>query len=193
MKKVIFASENTGKIREVKHILSDLHLNIVSLADMPEQIEIVEDGNSFEENAIIKAKKVFGKFKIPVVADDSGLVVEQLNGAPGIYSARYAGDNSNDAANKKKLLNELKKHSEPHFAKFVCAAVYYNGKETITAVGEFKGKIIDKERGSNGFGYDPLFVPDGYSVTFAELEPEVKNRISHRYNAFKELKNILSR
>lgn len=192
MKKVVFASANKGKVSEVNHILDDLELNLVSLADMPEPVEIIEDGNSFEENAIIKAVKVFEKFNVPVIADDSGLVVEQLNGAPGIYSARYAGDDSSYAANNKKLLKELIKHPEPHSAKFVCAAVYYDGKESITALGEFKGRIIDEERGANGFGYDPLFIPDGYSITLAEMEPGLKNRISHRYIAFKKLKNILS-
>ena len=193
MKKVIFASKNEGKIREVNHILKDLDISIVSLSDMPEHFEIVEDGKSFEENALIKARKVFEKFNIPAIADDSGLTVEQLKGAPGIFSARYAGENADDAANNKKLLQELKKFPEPHKAKFVCAAVYYDGKETTTVTGNFEGKIIDKARGKNGFGYDPLFVPDGYSVTSAELDQDVKNRISHRYNAFIALKDILGR
>ncbi|MGD8305797.1 MAG: RdgB/HAM1 family non-canonical purine NTP pyrophosphatase [Ignavibacteria bacterium] len=193
MKEIVFASGNESKIREVKKILKDLDIQILSLKDLPDKIEIVENGNSFEENAKIKAKMVFKKFKIPVIADDSGLIVEQLNGEPGIYSARYAGDNADDKANNNKLLEELKKYPEPHKAKFVCAAVYYDGERTISATGDFQGRIIDEERGNNGFGYDPLFVPDGYTVTSAQLEPEEKNRISHRYKAFTQLKNILNK
>ena len=191
MKKIIFASKNKGKIEEVRYILSDLHTEIISLADINESIDIDENGNSFEENALIKAKQVYEKFNIPTIADDSGLVVEQLNNEPGIYSARYAGEPSNDSDNNRKLLGELKNYPEPHHAKFVCAAVYYDGENTYTTVGEIKGRIIDEERGKNGFGYDPLFVPDGYSITSAEMEPELKNKISHRFNAFSQLKQLL--
>jgi XTP/dITP diphosphohydrolase len=191
MKKIIFASKNKGKVEEVKNILEDLDLQIISLADINESVEIIEDGNSFEENAIIKARQVYNKFKLPTIADDSGLVVEQLDGAPGVYSARFAGENSSDKANNKKLLEELKKHAEPHNAKFICAAVYYDGQEIKTTIGDFKGKIISEERGSNGFGYDPLFLPDGYTITSAEMEPELKNSISHRFNAFDNLKMLL--
>jgi XTP/dITP diphosphohydrolase len=193
MRKIIFASQNDGKVKEVVQILNSLGTEIISLTDLNEQIEIIEDGDSFEANAIIKARQVYNKFKLPTIADDSGLVVEQLNGAPGIYSARYAGEDGNDEANNKKLLDQLKKYPEPHFAKFVCAAVYYDGRELHTAVGEFKGRIIDEERGTNGFGYDPLFVPDGYSITSAEMKSELKNSISHRFNAFNKLEEILSK
>jgi XTP/dITP diphosphohydrolase len=188
MNKIIFASQNKGKVKEVVHILFDLNIEIISLADLNEQIEIIEDGDSFEANALIKAKQVYNKFKLPTIADDSGLVVKQLNGAPGIYSARYAGKDGNDKTNNKKLLEELKSYPEPHIAKFVCAAVYFDGQEHHTAVGEFKGRIIDEEKGNYGFGYDPLFVPDGYSITSAEMKPELKNSISHRFNAFNKLK-----
>jgi XTP/dITP diphosphohydrolase len=193
MKKIIFASQNKGKVKEVVQILNGLDIEIISLTDMSEQIEIIEDGDSFEANALIKAKQVYNKFKLPTIADDSGLVVEQLNGAPGIYSARYAGEDGNDKANNKKLLDELNNHSEPHIAKFVCAAVYYDGVEIHTAIGEFNGRIIDEEQGTHGFGYDPLFVPDSYSITSAEMKPELKNSISHRFNAFNKLKKILDK
>ena len=192
MKKIIFASQNRGKVKEVEHILKDLNVQIVSLADINEVVEIEETGSTFEENAKIKAKIVYDKFKIPTIADDSGLVVEQLNGAPGIYSSRYAGEDGNDTANNKKLVNELENFREPHIAKFVCTAVYYDGNEFHTAIGEMKGKIIHEEKGSKGFGYDPLFVPDGYNVTSAELEPEVKNSISHRFHAFQKLKKMIA-
>ena len=191
MKKIIFASQNKGKVKEVVQILNGLDIDIISLADMNDQIEIIEDGDSFEANALIKAKQVYNKFKLPTIADDSGLVVDQLNGAPGIYSARYAGEDGNDEANNKKLLDELNNYPEPHIAKFVCAAVYCDGEEVHTATGEFIGRIIDKEHGTHGFGYDPLFVPDGYSITSAEMEPPLKNSISHRFNAFNKLKKYL--
>jgi len=191
MKKIIFASKNKGKVKEVVQILNGLNIAIISLTDMNEQIKIKEDGDSFEANALIKAKLVYNKFKLPTIADDSGLVVEQLNGAPGIYSARYAGEDGNDKANNKKLLEELKNYPEPHIAKFVCAAVYYAGEEIHTAIGEFNGRMIDEERGTHGFGYDPLFIPDGYSISSAEMNPELKNSISHRFNAFNKLKNYL--
>jgi XTP/dITP diphosphohydrolase len=193
VKKILFASQNIGKVKEVVQILNGLDIEIISLADMNEQIEITEDGESFEANALIKAKQVYNKFKLPTIADDSGLVVDQLNGAPGIYSARYAGEDGNDKANNKKLLDELKNYPDPHIAKFVCAAVYYNGEEVHTAIGEFNGRIIDEEHGSYGFGYDPLFIPNDYSITSAEMKPSLKNSISHRFNAFNKLKNILNK
>jgi XTP/dITP diphosphohydrolase len=193
MKKIIFATKNKGKVKEVNHIFNDLNFQILSLADVDEPIDIEETGSSFEENALIKAKQVFKLFKLPTIADDSGLVVEQLNGAPGIYSARYAGQDGNDAANNEKLLEELKNYPHPHMAKFVCAAVYCDDKNTLTSVGEINGRIIDEERGTNGFGYDPLFVPMNYDKTSAELEPEIKNKISHRYHAFIKLKDKISK
>ena len=191
MKKIIFASKNKGKVKEVVQILNGLNIAIISLTDMNEQIKIKEDGDSFEANALIKAKLVYNKFKLPTIADDSGLVVEQLNGAPGIYSARYAGEDGNDEANNKKLLKELKNYPEPHIAKFVCAAVYYDGEEVHTAIGEFNGRITGEEHGTHGFGYDPLFLTDGYSITLAEMKPALKNSISHRFNAFNKLKKYL--
>jgi len=191
MKKIIFATKNKGKVKEVEDILKDLNVQILSLADINESVNIEETGTTFEENAMIKAKKVYEKFRIPVIADDSGLVVEQLNGAPGIYSSRYAGEDGNDEANNRKLLKELKKYPKPHLAKFVCSAVFYDGNEFHTATGEMKGRIIEEQRGTNGFGYDPLFIPDGYDVTSAELPPEIKNSISHRHNAFVKLKRMI--
>ncbi len=191
MKKIIFASSNEGKISEVRKILSELNIQIVSLHDVDFFGEIEENGDSFEENAKIKAIEVFNNYKLPTIADDSGLVVEQLNGEPGIFSARYAGIDSDDAANNVKLLENLSSIPGPHRAKFVCSAVYYSGEETYTAMGKVNGKIISKARGTNGFGYDPLFVPDGHSKTMAELDPEIKNSISHRFKAFDQLKKYL--
>lgn len=191
MKKIIFASGNKGKIGEVKRILGELDIPILSLHDINFEGEIVENGNSFEENAKIKAIEIFNSYKLPTIADDSGLVVEQLNGEPGIFSARYAGIDPDDEANNSKLLENLSNEREPHRAKFVCSAVYFSGKEIYTTFGEVHGKLISKARGTNGFGYDPLFVPDGYAKTMAELDPKIKNSISHRFKAFDQLKKHL--
>jgi len=191
MKKIIFASKNEGKVAEVRKILSELNMQIVSLSDVDFVGEREESGKSFEENAKIKAIEIFNNYKLPTLADDSGLVVEQLNSEPGIFSARYAGINADDEANNFKLLKNLSNKPAPHRAKFVCTAVYFSGEEIHTTVGEINGKIISKARGTNGFGYDPLFVPDGYSKTMAELDPGIKNSISHRFKAFDQIKQHL--
>ena len=153
--------------------------------------EIIEDGLTFEENARIKAEIIFKTYGIPAMGDDSGLAVEQLDGRPGVFSARYVGENATDEENNKKLLLELTTYPEPHNAKFVCSAVYFDGSKFLTAYGEVKGQIIKKPRGYNGFGYDPLFLPDGFSLTSGELSLEEKNKISHRAIAFKKLKNLI--
>ena len=189
--KLLFATKNEHKVSEVRKIFDASKFEIMSLADFPEIQDIEESGKTFEENAFIKASAVFRKFGIPVIADDSGLAVEQLNGEPGIYSSRYAGDNATDKENNMKLLNELKKFPEPHLAKFVCAAVFYDGKKKFAATGELHGEIILQPRGNYGFGYDPLFIPQGYTKTLAELGSEMKNKISHRAKAFGKMEKIL--
>lgn len=185
--KIIFATKNLGKLNEVRDIIGEKEIELLSLSDFNNLAEVVEDGNTFEENAIKKAKFFFEKYGLPVLADDSGLVVEQLNGEPGVYSARYAGENANDGENNKKLISKLLELPEPHKAKFVCSAVYFDGKKLVKSEGEIVGQIIHKPRGKNGFGYDPLFLPHGYDKTTAELELEAKNKISHRSKAFRSL------
>ena len=189
--KLLFATTNSGKLTEVKKVFSETSFTILSLADFPVVPDIVEDGLTFAENAKIKAKTVYGLFHVPTLADDSGLSVEQLSGGPGVFSARYAGKNATDEANNKLLLEKLTHFSEPHLAKFICSAVFYDGKNFILAEDVMKGKIIHEPRGVNGFGYDPLFVAEGFSVTNGELSLDEKNRISHRAKAFNNLKNIL--
>jgi len=189
---IIFASRNKGKIQEVKDILANTGLHIISLLDLNDNEDIIEDGLTFQENAVKKASHVFNKYKIPVIADDSGLSVVQLNGRPGVHSARYSGPNASDDQNNLKLIEELKDLPEPHPAHYICSAVYYYGDKYLTAEGEEKGRIILNPKGTNGFGYDPLFIPENYSVTMAELDPEEKNKISHRAKAFNELKKKLS-
>jgi len=191
MKKIIFASKNEGKVKEVRHILNEINSEILSLNDVGFTDEIPETADTFEGNAKIKAETIFNKFKLPTIADDSGIVVLQLGNEPGVYSARYAGENSTDEENNLKLLEKLKSFPEPHKAKFICAAVYYFGGDFMVAMGEINGQIIKESRGTNGFGYDPLFVPDGYDKTSAELPPEIKNKISHRFKAFNQLKTYL--
>jgi len=190
-KKIIFASKNEGKVREVRHILNGINADILSLNDVGFTGEIHESADTFEGNAKIKAEIIYNKFKLPTIADDSGIVAMQLGNEPGVYSARYAGENATDEENNKKLIEKLKSFPEPHKGKFVCAAVYYFGADFIIAMGEIAGSIIKEPRGINGFGYDPLFLPDGYDKTTAELPPEIKNKISHRFRAFDQLKKHL--
>jgi|WetSurMetagenome_2_1015567.scaffolds.fasta_scaffold420603_2 XTP/dITP diphosphohydrolase len=192
MLKVIFASRNKGKIREVNDILSGKGIKIVSLLDLNDDEDIIEDGITFEENARIKATHVFNKYKLPVIADDSGLAVDQLNGQPGVHSARYSGPNASDENNNDKLIIELAQFPEPHLAKYVCSAVFYDGINYLTAEGEERGLITLTARGTNGFGYDPLFIPENYSITMAEMDPKEKNKISHRAKAFNMLNQKLS-
>lgn len=191
MKKLIFATGNKGKAREVKNIFHGTDFEILSLHDLGDVPEIVEDGETFEENALIKARAIFEIYKNPVIADDSGLEIDFLKGRPGVHSARYAGENCTYDDNNRKVLKELSDFNEPYKANFICFAVYYNGTMIKKAIGKLPGKIITQFRGQNGFGYDPIFVPDGYDKTLAELSLEEKNKISHRGAAFNKLKEIL--
>jgi len=190
-KKIIFASKNEGKVKEVRHILNGVNAEILSLNDVRFKDEIHESADTFEGNAKIKAEIIYNKFKLPTIADDSGIVALQLGNEPGVYSARYAGETATDEENNIKLLERLKPFPEPHKGKFICAAVYYFGADFIVAIGEIEGRIIKEPRGTNGFGYDPLFLPDGHDKTTAELPSEVKNKISHRSRAFVQLKKYL--
>jgi XTP/dITP diphosphohydrolase len=186
-KKIIFASKNEGKVKEVRYILNGINSEILSLNDVGFTDEIHESEDTFEGNAKIKAKIIYDRYKLPTISDDSGIVAMQLGNEPGVYSARYAGENATDEDNNRKLLERLKSFPEPHKGKFVCAAVYYFGADFIVAMGEIVGTIIKEPRGTHGFGYDPLFLPDGYDKTTAELPPEIKNKISHRFRAFNQL------
>ena len=202
--KLILASRNKKKIREVEAILAghfpDVH--ILSLDDIGFEGDIEEDGQTFEENALIKARTAMeaaeniasiADDRIAAVADDSGLSVDALDGAPGVYSARYAGNHGDDAANNALLLKNLAHLPvEQRRARFVCciALVYPDGRE-ITVRGETEGLIIDDARGKGGFGYDPYFYYEPFGKTFAELSAEEKNAISHRGKAIAKLAEIL--
>ncbi len=189
--KIIFASQNLGKVKEVKAIFNNSHFEIISLYDLGNKIDIEETGLTFSENAWLKAKAVYDIYNEPTLADDSGLMIEQLDGRPGVISARYSGENCTFKDNNVKVINELSKFPEPHKAKFVSTAVYYDGKNRIESVGELHGVIIKEEKGTNGFGYDPIFIPDGFEQTVGELELDLKNEISHRAKSFEKLKKIL--
>ena len=189
--KIIFATQNKGKADEVKDIFANSSIEIISLYDLGNNIDIEEHGTTFRENAFIKAKAVYNIYKEPVVADDSGLSIEQLDGRPGVYSARYSGDDCTYEDNNLKVIEELKDFSEPHRAKFISYAVYYDGKNEIEAIGELHGRIIKEQRGTNGFGYDPIFIPDGYEKTISEMDFKLKNEISHRARSFNQLKKKL--
>ncbi|MDY0079374.1 MAG: RdgB/HAM1 family non-canonical purine NTP pyrophosphatase [Ignavibacteriaceae bacterium] len=189
--KLLFATQNRGKLREVKEILNSSSIEVLSLIGLEDIPEVIEDGDTFEANARKKAVQFYEYFRVPVIADDSGLETEQLLGMPGVISARYSGENATDEKNNEKLLSELSKYPAPHKARFVCSAVYYDGKKFLSAYGHINGQITFESKGTNGFGYDPIFIPDGYNNTMAELPPEKKNSISHRSQAFTKLKSLL--
>jgi XTP/dITP diphosphohydrolase len=193
MKEVIIATKNPGKAKEFEHIFAARGIEVRTLLDFPEIPEVEETGLTFEENAILKAEAVSKALGKMVIGDDSGLMVDALEGRPGIYSARYAGEPKNDQNNTDKVLSELKGLSEEkRLARFYCAlAVAVPGQETITVSGTCEGRILEERRGSNGFGYDPVFYVPEKGLALAELSSEGKNKISHRANALKKLDVVL--
>lgn len=180
---IVVATGNQHKVEEYKELLADQNIELKSLKDYPNCPEVVEDGKTFAENASKKAVEVCRYCDVPAFADDSGLEVEALGGEPGIFSSRYA---DTDAERIAKILKNLE-GKDNRRARFVCViAIAINGEIIETFEGEVKGTIVDAPRGSNGFGYDPIFQPDGYDKTFAEMTDEEKNKISHRANAVKK-------
>ncbi|WP_372995424.1 XTP/dITP diphosphatase [Lutispora sp.] len=192
---VVAATNNQHKLEEIRAILKDIGYEVLSLDDVGIKIDIEENGTTFRENALIKAREIWRLTGKASIADDSGLEVFALNGEPGVYSARYAGveGNEKDKANNKKLLQNMKDIPEnKRQARFVSAIafIFSDGKEIITE-GYINGAIGHEEKGDNGFGYDPLFIIDGLDKTMAELTSEEKNKISHRANALEKLKKEL--
>ena len=180
---IVAATGNQHKLAEYAQLLADQDIELKSLNDFPGYTEPEENGSSFEENAGIKAAAASLYTSAPAFADDSGLEVEALDGRPGIHSSRYAASDPERIA---KLLGELEGKTNRR-ARFVCViSIAFNGEVIASFEGEVKGTILDAPRGENGFGYDPVFQPDGYDQTFGELPQEVKNKISHRANAFKK-------
>jgi len=194
MKQLLIATSNKGKFRELSDMLSGRVDKLFSLADFPAMILPPETGSSFKENALIKARHAAEVSGMPAIADDSGLEVEYLGGRPGVHSARYAGDSATDAENNEKLLLDLSRaNPDQRAARFRCCIAFCNRNgECETFSGELPGTIIEVFRGSNGFGYDPLFLVTGHDRTLAELDLETKNRISHRAEAFRNFMEHLA-
>ncbi len=191
MEKLIFATSNAKKIQEVRGILGSSY-EVLSLADINFEGEIPEPFDTIRENSIHKANFFFEKTNLPCIAEDSGLEVDALDGRPSAYSARYAGEERNDITNYKKVLSELGE-SENRKARFISIITYKNKEREDVFEGNMEGCIAINPRGENGFGYDPIFIPDGYTKTNAELSPEEKNAISHRRKALDELVRSLRR
>jgi XTP/dITP diphosphohydrolase len=183
---LLIATRNAGKVREFAELLSGLPLQLRHLAEFPDIPEAEETGATFAENAALKARFYSRLTGLPALADDSGLEVDALDGAPGVYSARYAGTGATDAERNTKLLDELNRSGkDSRRARFVCVVAHASAATGALKLfeGICEGRIAASPRGTSGFGYDPLFIPDGYAETFGELPAEIKNRISHRARA----------
>lgn len=194
MKSLFVATRNLGKLKEIKAFLFELLEDVRCAADFPDFPETVEDCATFEQNALKKAREAAQFTGLPALADDSGLVVDALGGRPGVFSARFAGEGAGDAANNNKLLSELEPVVPEHRqAAFVCVMAFVTpqGDEHVFT-GRVGGRILRNERGTGGFGYDPLFLVDGFDKTMAELSIEEKNRISHRGEALKKFRDFLT-
>jgi XTP/dITP diphosphohydrolase len=191
MQALCIASNNAHKIQELRELLGNMY-ELKSMAEIGCLDDIDETGITLEENAKIKAQYIFEKYGIPTLSDDSGLEIQALDMRPGVYSARYAGEHGNHQANMNKVLTELENHENrsAQFRTVICLIL--SESETHTFEGKIKGEIIKEKRGTGGFGYDPIFVPEGYSETFAELSSEIKNTISHRAEAIHALRRYLN-
>jgi XTP/dITP diphosphohydrolase len=191
--KLVLATSNKGKVKEIQEYCESFE--VVPYSDLIEPFEIVEDGATFQENAIIKAKAVYDALQrddVVVLADDSGISVAELDGAPGIYSARYGGENADDKANLQKLVDTLKaknKSSSPAYYTAAMAIVHKGKVQTLH--GWMYGKVITTPRGTNGFGYDPIFIPQGFEQTLGELQSDVKKELSHRSKALRLAKILI--
>lgn len=190
-KRLVVASNNLHKISEIKDILSKLNIEVVSLKEANINVDVEEDGITFMENAYKKSKVIFDMLKgeAMVLADDSGIAVDVLDGAPGVFSARFAGEHGNDKKNNEKLL-KLMKGKQNRKAKFICAMVLFINRDTVIKVqGEVHGVVAEEIKGDEGFGYDPIFYIPQYEKTFGELSSTIKNAISHRALALNKLED----
>jgi XTP/dITP diphosphohydrolase len=192
--KAVIATLNAGKASEIKRLLEGAGVELVALGDLPCVEMPIETGDTFEENALIKARRVAGACSMPAIADDSGIEVDALGGRPGVYSARYSGRDATDRDNCLKLLSELEGvPTEKRGARFRCVAAFVEpGGAEATFSGSLEGFITERPSGTGGFGYDPVFLVPGVGRTVAEMTPEEKNRISHRAEAFGRLRAWLS-
>ncbi|NCU27930.1 XTP/dITP diphosphatase [Candidatus Nomurabacteria bacterium] len=194
MKEIIVATKNKGKLREIKGLLEDLGFKVTSLADYPHAPQIIEDGKTFEANALKKATTIAFYTKKLVMGEDSGIQIKALGNRPGVYSARYAGENATDKKNNLKLLRELKGVPlTQRQARYRCCIALVDTRRRFMKVisGSCSGIIETHHRGKNGFGYDPLFLISRYGKTFGELDPMIKAKISHRARALRKVKKVL--
>ncbi|MCC5801355.1 MULTISPECIES: XTP/dITP diphosphatase [Rossellomorea] len=193
-KRVIIATKNRGKAKEFQHMFAPYGYEVQTLLDLPHIEDVEETGVTFEENAILKAETVAGELGALVIADDSGLAIDALEGRPGVYSARYAGEEKSDEANMAKVLDELESVEESdRTARFHCVlAIAGPDMETKTVTGSCEGMILREKRGTNGFGYDPIFFVPSLGKTMAELTQDEKSQISHRGHALEKLGNMIS-
>ncbi len=191
--KLVLATSNKGKVKEIKALYHEHE--VIPYSELIEEFEIVEDGGSFKENALIKARAVFKALEdedIIVIADDSGISVDILDGEPGIYSARYAGESATDKDNLQKVIEEIKKKNvTSSVAHYTAAIAIVTNKSEFSVHGWMYGKVITEIQGSGGFGYDPIFIPNGYDKTLGELENEIKQKLSHRSKALQLAQIIL--
>lgn len=196
MRQIIIATNNKGKVKEFRDLFASYHIDVQSLLDLNDSISPVEEtGKTFLENAQLKAEQTSDQLHMPVLADDSGLVIDALGGRPGIFSARYSGEDATDQANIDRVMQELEGVPfADRSARFVCvlALSLLNG-QTIYRKGYCEGKIAFTQAGDQGFGYDPIFIPEGYEETMAELSPTIKNKISHRRHAIDQLNEWLNK
>ncbi len=190
---MILGTRNHGKIAEFRSLFKGMHIKLLSFYDFPEVPPVVEDGKTFQQNAAKKAKSIAKATGRIAVSDDSGLEVDFLDAVPGVYSARFAGEKATDRDNARKVLKMLDGVPwDKRTARFVCVICASTSRgKTVYAEGTCTGKISFEMRGSHGFGYDPIFIPDGYQLTMAEMEPELKNKISHRADAMKNFRKVL--
>jgi XTP/dITP diphosphohydrolase len=193
-KRVIIATKNRGKAKEFQHMFAPYGYEVQTLLDLPHIEDVEETGVTFEENAILKAETVASELGALVIADDSGLAIDALEGRPGVYSARYAGEEKSDEANMAKVLEELESVEESdRTARFHCVlAIAGPDMETKTVTGSCEGMILREKRGTNGFGYDPIFFVPSLGKTMAELTQDEKSQISHRGHALEKLGNMIS-
>lgn len=192
MKKIVLATRNKHKILEIKTILHDLPLEILTLNDFPDVPVLREDGTTFQDNSLQKARAVYQHTKLSALADDSGLEVFFLNGRPGVVSARYAGDGASDEKNNELLLGQMRGVApRRRNAQFHAVLTLLDAKGVEVTEGICPGTLAESPRGTNGFGYDPIFIPDGFLRTYAELTAEEKNRISHRARALAAMREVL--
>lgn len=190
-KKILLATNNVGKVRELQDMLGD-NYSVLTLNDVNCDIDVVEDGTTFSENAKKKSIEIFNATNMPCVADDSGLCVDFLDGYPGVYTKRFLGENASQTERNENLLLKLKDcPNDKRNASFICNIAYFDGKDLIITEGKIDGKISFERKGENGFGFDEILIPNGYTKTLAELTLEEKNSMSARYNAVKKLKEIL--